>query len=76
MYFRLSIDLDASFISNVVEIPSESSPLQLRRKHFLERLLKSHKLTQANVYWHYLLMPTQLQRTQIPIAKQILSTLL
>ncbi|MEC8273247.1 MAG: electron transfer flavoprotein subunit alpha/FixB family protein [Bacteroidota bacterium] len=31
---RLSIDLDASFISNVVETPSESSPITIKKKAF------------------------------------------
>ena len=31
---RLSIDLDASYISNVVEIPSESSPIIIKKKAF------------------------------------------
>ena len=31
---RLSINLDASFISNVVEIPSESSPITIKKKAF------------------------------------------
>ncbi|MGB2458533.1 MAG: electron transfer flavoprotein subunit alpha/FixB family protein [Flavobacteriales bacterium] len=31
---RLSIDLDASYISNVVETPSESSPITIKKKAF------------------------------------------
>ena len=31
---RLSIDLDASYISNVVEIPSKSSPITIKKKAF------------------------------------------
>ena len=31
---RLSIDIDASYISNVIEIPSESTPITIKKKAF------------------------------------------
>ena len=42
---RLSIDLDASYISNVVEIPSESSPFTIKKKAFSG---KAFEIAQTN----------------------------
>jgi electron transfer flavoprotein alpha subunit len=42
---RLSIDLDASYISNVVETPSESSPITIKKKAFSG---KAFEIAQTN----------------------------
>ena len=42
---RLSINLDASFISNVVDIPSETSPLTIKKKAFSG---KAFEIAQSN----------------------------
>ena len=42
---RLSINLDASYISNVVEIPSESSPFTIKKKAFSG---KAFEIAQTN----------------------------
>ena len=40
---RLSIDLDASYISNVVETPSESSPITIKKKAFSGKAFEMHR---------------------------------
>tara|TARA_B100000963_G_scaffold70781_1_gene58994 strand:+ start:2600 stop:3565 length:966 start_codon:yes stop_codon:yes gene_type:complete len=42
---RLSVNLDASYISNVIEIPSESSPITIKKKAFSG---KAFEITQTN----------------------------